>query len=147
MSRLAYFIALGSGTALALTGLLGWLDDGLRHWKLAIHMVAAPILLVSVLVVAVVWAGRKLSALQRLSYWAVLSGIVVGAVAMLLAMLPHFGQDTLHLLFDIHRGAAVAIAIGTALHFVALLANRRRARHSSTSVSSEDRPDVSTADA
>ena len=145
MSRIAYAIALASGVTLAVTGLLGWLEGGLRHWKLALHMTAAPILLSSVVIVAAVWAGRSLPAIQRWCYWTVLSGIVVGTVAMLLAMLPHFGQDTLHTLIAVHRGSAIAIAIGTAIHLLAHAIDRRRRIH--PPASPEDLSDVSTADA
>lgn len=109
-------------------------------WPLFVHLLAAPLFMVGLTLVAIVRAercrfgqaetraGRSLDAGQKLIFWV---GLVLGlltVVSMLAAMLPVFGYAKQQALIDIHKISALLLVITVVVYAFVSLATRRAKR-------------------
>jgi cytochrome b subunit of formate dehydrogenase len=125
----------------ALTGLYAkYIAGEFTGWPLYIHMLGAPLFIIGLVLVAIVWADRcrfaggdtgpagGLTFGQKLMFWI---GIPLGLVvigSMLAAMLPVFGYAGQGLLQGIHEISALLLVVVMVVHTVVSLAARRAKR-------------------
>ncbi|MEW6199951.1 MAG: hypothetical protein AB1601_14975 [Planctomycetota bacterium] len=104
-----------AGTAIgAVTGFGGaWLGDEVEGWTLLVHMLGAPLLIVGLTGVALLWpaayAPPTVSPWRRWALRAVIGAGFVVMVTMLAAMLPCFGYAEQETLTEIHAVAAYVL--------------------------------------
>lgn len=128
----ATLVLLLAGTVIgAVTGFGGaWLGDEVEGWTLFVHMVGAPLFIIGLTGVALLWppayGPATVSPWRRWTLRAVIGAGFVVMVTMLAAMLPYFGYAAQETLTQVHGVAAYVLL--AALAAWAVTARPRPAR-------------------
>ena len=126
-----YAAALLGFALAAVTGFGDWLrSEELRGWMLLIHMLAAPLFIAGLTLLAVTRAercrfgpgGGTVAGGQKLAFWAAIAFGLASIGTMLLAMLPLLGYAGQETLTEIHRYTGLGLAGAVVLHLVLLAA-------------------------
>jgi hypothetical protein len=129
--RAGYAAAMLGFALAAVTGFGGWLrSEELRGWLLLIHMLAAPLFIAGLTLLAVTRADRcrfgpsggPVASGQKLAFWAAITLGLASTGTMLMAMLPVFGYAGQETLTEIHRYCGLGLAGAVVLHLALLAA-------------------------
>lgn len=121
-------LLLVGGAICGLTGFGGeWLYDEVANWTLLAHMAGAPLFILGLTGLAVLWPRRcsRAAGWRKLPLWLVIATGFVVMASMLAAMLPMVGQWGQETLGEIHEVSAMLLML--ALLAWALTCWRRRA--------------------
>lgn len=138
------FIYVIAGAGLLLSAITGfgpdWVEDEVSGWPLLLHLVAAPIFIIGLTMVAIIRAERcrfgaaatgahgQMHVIRKLAFWV---GLVAGfatLVTMLAAMLPVFGYAAQDELTELHETSAWVLIGATVVHFGPSLIRKRARR-------------------
>lgn len=107
----------------------------MTHWKLMIHISAAPVFALGLAAVALSWAevcrqgaGPRLGPVARALFWIVLTCGLVVMLTGVLPMTPFFGTRGERWLYLTHRYAGITMAGMIVLHLVAIFAQRGKTK-------------------
>lgn len=136
--HIVHTVAIVGFAVQALTGLYAkYVVGEFTGWPLLIHMLGAPLFIVGLALVTIVWADRcrfgggdagppgGLTFGQKLVFWI---GILLGLAvigSMLTAMLPVFGYAGQELLEEVHEISALLLVAVMVVHTIVSLAARR----------------------
>jgi hypothetical protein len=111
--------------------------DAVAGWPLLLHMTAAPLFIVGLVMVAIVRAERcrfgdaapvargRMNPLRKAAFWIGLLAGLSTLVTMLAAMLPVFGYAAQETLIAAHEVSALVLLIAAVVHFApSLIAGR-----------------------
>jgi hypothetical protein len=95
-----------------------WLYGEVDGWMLLLHMLGAPLFIVGLTGVALLWpagyAGETVPAWRKLTLWAVIVAGFVVTTTMLAAMLPVFGYAAQETLTEVHAAGAWVLLVALA---------------------------------
>lgn len=113
-AKFSYLLMCAGALVLAVTG-IGVFITGkapMTRWGLMLHIAAAPVFAIGLLLVSLTWPRR--AAAFRLFWLFLLSGLTVMLTGVL-PMTPVFGADGQHFLYLTHRYAALVCAAALVL--------------------------------
>jgi hypothetical protein len=121
----------------AVTGFGGeLLFDGVGGWMLLVHLAAAPLMMVGMTGVALLWGARHrfdtgpnrpAESLRKTAFWLMLLSALLSIGSMLLAMWPLFGYAGQDQLRVIHELSGIGLLAAGALYLPLALVRRRPA--------------------
>jgi hypothetical protein len=136
LERIAYLATLLGVLILALTALIPNVLAGIHagSWLLYLHVAAAPIFAIGIVLLAVLWADRRqynptpgnqeIDCTMKAIFWTMLLAALLTILSVALAMTTLFGSHGQIVLIDIHRYSSLALFVLAVLHFIRFAATR-----------------------